>query len=107
MFGLWRNQCSAWSGIRTSAAVYLDRGFNLVDYLQSQDRIHRIGQTRQCEIHKLIATDTVDEYVDAVIELKESVAGFVYRPSNERKAQMTQLRDEKEEILRFLGEGAA
>lgn len=92
---------------RASAAVYLDRGFNLVDYLQSQDRIHRIGQTRRCEIHKLIASGTVDEYVDAVTELKESVAGFVYSPSNERKAQMAQLRDEKEEVLRFLGEGEA
>jgi SNF2 family DNA or RNA helicase len=88
-----------------SAAVYLDRSFNLVDYLQSQDRIHRIGQTRECEIHKLMATGTVDEYVDAVIEFKESVAGFVYSPSDERKAQITQLRDEKEQILRFLEEG--
>lgn len=92
---------------KASAAVYLDRGFNLVDYLQSQDRIHRIGQTRECEIHKLIASRTVDEYVDAVIELKTSVAGFVYGPSDASKAQMTQLRDERDEVLRFLGEGEA
>ena len=92
---------------RASAAVYLDRGFNLVDYLQSQDRIHRIGQTRRCEIHKLIAAGTVDEYVDAVIELKENVAGFVYNPSDEGKSQMAQLRNEKQEILRFLGEAKA
>lgn len=92
---------------RASAAIYLDRSFNLVDYLQSQDRIHRIGQTRECEIHKLIAAGTVDEYVDAVIELKESVAGFVYSPSDERRVRMTELRDEKEEILRLLGEGEA
>jgi len=89
---------------RASAAIYLDRGFNLVDYLQSQDRIHRIGQTRQCEIHKLVAVGTVDEYVDAVIELKQSIAEFVYRPDVGRREQVIQLRDEKAEILRFLGE---
>lgn len=88
---------------RASAAVYLDRNFNLVDYLQSQDRIHRIGQTRQCEIHKLVATGTVDEYVDAVIELKQSIAELVYRPGTGRKEQVVRLRDEKQEILRFLG----
>jgi SWI/SNF-related matrix-associated actin-dependent regulator of chromatin subfamily A-like protein 1 len=55
---------------RASAAVCLDRNFSLIDYLQSQDRIHRIGQTHQCEIHKLVATDTIDEYVDLMIDLK-------------------------------------
>jgi SWI/SNF-related matrix-associated actin-dependent regulator of chromatin subfamily A-like protein 1 len=90
---------------RASAAVYLDRSFNLVDYLQSQDRIHRIGQVRQCEIHKLIASGTIDEYVDAVIELKECVAGFVYHPNSVLKSQMKQLRSEKDEIMQFLGEG--
>jgi hypothetical protein len=33
-----------------NVAIYLDRTFNLVDYLQSQDRIHRISQTRPCDI---------------------------------------------------------
>lgn len=88
---------------RASAAVYLERNFNLVDYLQSQDRIHRIGQTKQCEIHKLVAVGTVDEYVDAVIELKQSIAELVYRPGAGRKEQVVMLRDEKQEILRFLG----
>jgi SWI/SNF-related matrix-associated actin-dependent regulator 1 of chromatin subfamily A len=88
---------------RASAAVYLDRNFNLVDYLQSQDRIHRIGQSRQCEIHKLVAAGTVDEYVDAVIELKQSIAELVYRPATGRKEQVVRLRDEKQEMLRFLG----
>jgi len=33
-------------------AIYLDRNFNLVDYLQSQDRIHRISQEKKCKIYK-------------------------------------------------------
>lgn len=88
---------------KASAAIYLDRTFNLVDYLQSQDRIHRIGQTRRCEIHKLIATNTIDEYVDVAMQLKECVANFVYSPTNERKSQLLKIRTEKDEILRFLG----
>jgi SNF2 family DNA or RNA helicase len=32
---------------RANNAIYLDRNFNLVDYLQSQDIIHRISQTKE------------------------------------------------------------
>ena len=36
---------------RANNAIYLDRNFNLADYLQSQDRIHRISQTRESFRH--------------------------------------------------------
>lgn len=55
-------------------AFHVDRTFNLVDYLQSQDRIHRISQTRYCEIILLIVESTVDVLVDFVLELKHRVA---------------------------------
>lgn len=48
------NPAAAREGLTlTSAnnAIYLDRNFNLVDYLQSQDRIHRISQTKECRIY--------------------------------------------------------
>src|SRR5581483_3420113 len=45
-------------------AIYVDRTFNLVDFLQSQDRIHRLSQQHSCRIVLLIAQDTVDEFVD-------------------------------------------
>src|SRR5262249_13561802 len=45
-----------------NVAIYLDRTFNLVDYLQSQDRIHRISQTSDCEIMLLLARDSIDEF---------------------------------------------
>jgi len=90
---------------RASAAMYLDRSFSLTDYLQSQDRIHRIGQERVCEIHKLIARGTVDEYVDLVIDLKASIAQHVYRPGEGSGAEITRLLADKDEVLRFLGKG--
>ena len=57
-------------------AIYLDRTFNLVDYLQSQDRIHRISQTKPCEIVLLIARNTVDEFIDFSLEQKHRLARF-------------------------------
>jgi SWI/SNF-related matrix-associated actin-dependent regulator of chromatin subfamily A-like protein 1 len=57
-------------------AVYVDRTFNLVDYLQSQDRIHRLSQERACEIVLLLAEDTVDEFIDFSLEQKMRLAQF-------------------------------
>jgi len=60
-----------------NVAIYLDRTFNLVDYLQSQDRIHRISQTSDCEIMLLLAKDSIDEFVDFCLEQKTRLARFV------------------------------
>lgn len=55
-------------------AVFYDRGFSLDDYLQAQDRIHRISQHRPCFVTNLIAKDTVDEWVDALLMAKHLAA---------------------------------
>ena len=41
-------------------AVFFDRSFSLDDYLQAQDRIHRISQDKPCHVTNLVATGTVD-----------------------------------------------
>ena len=74
------NPAAAREGLTlTSAnnAIYVDRNFNMVDYLQSQDRIHRISQTRPCTIYKLIARNTIDEYVDELLYKKQKLAGYL------------------------------
>ena len=55
-------------------AIFFDRGFSLDDYVQAQDRIHRISQTRQCFIHNLIARNTIDEWVDILLTAKYRAA---------------------------------
>ena len=55
-------------------AIFFDRSFSLDDYLQAQDRIHRISQTRECFIHNLIAHDTIDEWVDVLLTAKYRAA---------------------------------
>jgi SWI/SNF-related matrix-associated actin-dependent regulator of chromatin subfamily A-like protein 1 len=59
-----------------NVAIYVDRTFNLVDYLQSQDRIHRISQQRPCDVVLLIARDTVDEFIDFSLEQKHRLAQY-------------------------------
>ena len=55
-------------------AIFYDRGFSLDDYLQAQDRIHRISQTEDCFVHNLIAKDTIDEWVDVLLNVKYQAA---------------------------------
>ena len=57
-------------------AVFFDRSFSLDDYLQAQDRIHRISQTKTSYITNLIARDTVDEWVDVLLSAKQLAAAL-------------------------------
>lgn len=84
-----------------NTAIYLDRTFNMDDYLQSQDRIHRISQRKKCNIIKLIATDTIDEYTDDILEKKHLIAKFTLGDIshiNTNKQFLT-----KEEVMGILG----
>jgi len=83
-----------------NVAVYLDRTFNLVDYLQSQDRIHRISQTQDCEIYLLIAEQTVDEFIEFALAQKRRVARYVQRDQSQLDARDAAMR--KPDILRAL-----
>jgi len=97
------NPAAAREGLTlTSAnnAIYLDRNFNLVDYLQSQDRIHRISQTKECNIYKIIATDTIDEYIDEIIYKKHKLAEYVQGDADDIEIEHSLT---KEEILNILG----
>ncbi len=57
-----------------SHAIFYDRSFSLDDYLQAQDRIHRISQTEECFVHNLLAENTIDEWVDALLNAKYQAA---------------------------------
>ncbi|WP_170526184.1 DEAD/DEAH box helicase [Ruegeria arenilitoris] len=58
--------------------IFFDRSFSLDDYLQSQDRIHRISQTRTCYVHNLVMRDSVDEWVDVLLAEKELAAKLTH-----------------------------
>jgi len=98
------NPAAAKEGLTlTSAnnAIYLDRNFKMDDYLQSQDRIHRIGQTKRCNIMKLVARNTIDEYTDEILAKKELIARYALGDS--KSIDMKKRCLSKKELLEILG----
>lgn len=55
------------------AALYLERGFNAAQYLQSRDRIHRYGLAKDVSTvyYRLACSNSIDEVVDERLRLKE------------------------------------
>lgn len=54
--------------------IFYDRGYSLDDYLQAQDRIHRVSQTRTCYVTNLVMEDSVDLWIDALLDAKRLAA---------------------------------
>jgi SNF2 family DNA or RNA helicase len=54
--------------------IFYDRTFGLDDYLQAQDRIHRISQSKTCYVTNLIMQDSIDEWVDVLLHSKQLAA---------------------------------
>ena len=53
-------------------AIYLDRNFNGAQYMQSMDRIHRIGMDRSLQVnyYLIMAENTIDEVIDQRLKEK-------------------------------------
>jgi len=54
--------------------IFFDRLFSLDDYLQAQDRIHRISQHKVCHVHNLVMRDSIDEWIEALLHSKHIAA---------------------------------
>lgn len=88
---------------KANNAIYLDRNFNLVNYLQSQDRIHRISQTKECNIYKILARNTIDEYIDRLIDVKKDIAGYVQSDFEFLETGSYEFLLNRQELLKILG----
>ena len=74
---LFATPASAKEGLTLTMAnhvIFYDRGFSLDDYLQAQDRIHRISQKKTCYIHNIIINKSIDEWVDVLLKSKQNAA---------------------------------
>lgn len=60
-------------------AIYYSNSYNLELRLQSEDRIHRIGQKRRPVYVDIFAPDTVDEKIMTALRSKRDVAELVMR----------------------------
>lgn len=54
--------------------IFYDRGFNLDDYLQAQDRIHRISQKKTCYVYNIMVKGSIDDWIDRLLNAKQNAA---------------------------------
>lgn len=76
---LFATPASAKEGLTLTMAnhvIFYDRGFSLDEYLQAQDRIHRISQTKRCYIHNIIVRNSIDEWIDLLLSAKQKAANL-------------------------------
>lgn len=74
------NQQAGGTGITLVAAsyvIYFSNNFRLRDRLQSEDRAHRIGQTKNVTYVNFIANETVDEEVVEALINKQEVSEMI------------------------------
>ena len=71
------------AGINLACAnkvIIFDSSFNPQDDIQAENRAHRVGQTREVEVVRLVTRDTIEEQIHALGETKlaldDRVAGF-------------------------------
>jgi SWI/SNF-related matrix-associated actin-dependent regulator 1 of chromatin subfamily A len=82
------------AGINLAAAnkvIIFDSGFNPQDDIQAENRAHRVGQTRDVEVVRLVTRGTIEEQIHALgeskIALDERVAGEGATAAEERQAE--------------------
>jgi len=59
---------------RANHVIHYDRWWNPAVENQATDRVFRIGQQRNVQVHKLICQGTLEERIDELIESKKSLA---------------------------------
>jgi len=64
------------NGLATNVA-FMEFGWNPKDHIQSEDRIHRIGQTGQVTVWNLIADGTVDRDILELIAVKRKIVNQI------------------------------
>lgn len=57
--------------------LFLDSPWNYATFTQVSSRVHRIGQTKNCDIISLLATNTIDERIMDIVEKKKKLGEAV------------------------------
>ena len=70
--------------------IIFDSSFNPQSDQQAENRAHRVGQTREVEVFRLVTKDTIEEQILALGETKlaldDRVAGVVANDGDGKKA---------------------
>jgi len=60
---------------RANHVFHFDRWWNPAVENQATDRVFRIGQTKNVQVHKFVCAGTLEEKIDRLIEAKQELAG--------------------------------
>ena len=60
-----------------ASVAFLELGWTPAKHDQAEDRVHRIGQDRHVTAWYLLAAETIDERIAALIDYKRAVVGSV------------------------------
>ena len=61
----------------SSCSIYYSMGYSLEEWLQSQDRNHRIGQKNNVTYISLVTPNSIDEKIVKAVRDKEDVANTI------------------------------
>lgn len=92
-------------GITLTAAdivVHLDQPWNPARLRQREDRLHRLGQTKNVQVVTFICKRTVDEYVRSIIHRKRALAAAVF-PEEKEVDEIEDANVTKADVLALLG----
>ena len=72
--------------------IIFDSSFNPQQDIQAENRAHRVGQTREVEVVRLVTRNTIEEQIHALGETKlaldDRVAGVVEGEVDDKKADI-------------------
>ncbi|MBP8019685.1 MAG: SWF/SNF helicase family protein, partial [Hylemonella sp.] len=87
---------------QADTVIHYDPWWNPAVENQATDRAHRIGQTQQVMVYKLVVQGTIEERILALQERKSGLANSMYSGGASRKEAMFSAEDVTE-LLRPLG----
>jgi len=73
------------TGLNLTAAnhvIHYDRWWNPAVENQATDRAYRIGQTRFVHVHKMVASGTLEEKIDVMLEKKQTLNDEIVQSDN-------------------------
>lgn len=83
--------------VGADVVIHYDPWWNVAVQNQATDRAHRIGQTRQVTVMKMVAVDTIEEKIIALQEAKREMADAIITGETASLASMS-----REELLALL-----
>lgn len=84
-------------------AIFFDRSLRLDDYIQSQDRIHRISQTKSCNFYILEMEDSIELWVRSLLNAKMCSASFALKDIDRHAFQECMSFEFGEDLKKILG----